>query len=86
MAENYVTGTSECAESPEVELCILTAYKPPAGWNKHKQDAGTASKEGAMFAQTEGNNWKADVTCHNCKKKGHIPRECPNKNGAQVDG
>ncbi len=46
MAENYVTGTSEYPESPEVVLCILTAYKPPAGWNKHRQDAGAASKEG----------------------------------------
>jgi hypothetical protein len=26
------------------------------------------------------------VTCHNCKKKGHITRERPNKNGVQVDG
>jgi hypothetical protein len=38
-----------------------------------------------MFTQTEGNNWKANVICHNCKKKGHIARECPNKNDAQVD-
>jgi hypothetical protein len=85
MAENYVTRTSEYPESPEVVLCIFTAYTPPAGWNKRRQDAGAASKEGAMFAQTEGNNWKANVTCHNCKKTGHIARECPNKNKAQVD-
>ncbi len=77
MAENYVTGMNEYLESPEVVLCILTVYKPPAGWNKRRQDAGTASKEGAMFAQTEENNWKANVTCHNCKKKGHNARECP---------
>ncbi len=25
------------------------------------------------------------MTCHNCKKKGHIARECPNKNKAQGD-
>ena len=31
MAENYVTGTSEYPESPEVVLCILNAYQPPAG-------------------------------------------------------
>jgi hypothetical protein len=31
MAENYVMGTSKYPESPEVVLCILTAYKPPAG-------------------------------------------------------
>ncbi len=30
MAENYVTRMSEYPESPEVVLCILTAYKPPA--------------------------------------------------------
>jgi hypothetical protein len=85
MAENYVAGMSEYPKSPEVVLWILTAYKPPAGWNKCRQDAGAASKEGAMFAQTEGNNWKANVSCHNCKKKGHITQECPNKNEAQVD-
>jgi hypothetical protein len=85
MAKNYVTGTSEYPESQEVVLCILTAYKPPAGWNKRRQDAGAASKEGAMFTQTEGNNWKANMTCHNCKKKKHIARECPNKIEAQVD-
>ena len=26
MAENYVTGTSEYPDSPEVVLCILNAY------------------------------------------------------------
>ena len=52
MAENSVMGTSEYPESLEVVLCILTAYKPPAGWNKRRQDAGAASKEWAMFAQT----------------------------------
>jgi hypothetical protein len=40
MAENCIMGTSEYLKSPEVVLCILTAYKPPAGWNKHKQDTG----------------------------------------------
>jgi hypothetical protein len=85
MAENYVTKMSEYPKSPEVVLCILTTYKPPAGWNKRKQDAGATSKKRAMFAQTEENNWKANVTCHNCKKKGRIARECPIKNKAQVD-
>ncbi len=64
-------------------LCILTVYKPPAGWNKHRQDTGAASEEGTMFTQTEGNNWKANLTCHNCKKKGHIAQECPKKKEAQ---
>jgi hypothetical protein len=85
MAENYVMGTSEYLKSPEVVLHILTDYKPPAGWNKRRQDAGAASKEGTVFAQTKGNNWKANMTCHNCKKKGHIAQECPNKNEAQVN-
>jgi hypothetical protein len=43
MADNYVMGMGEYPESPKVVLCILTAYKPPTGWNKHRQDAGTAS-------------------------------------------
>jgi len=57
IAENYVTGTSEYPDSPEVVLRILTAYKPPAGWNKRQgQEAGAASEEGAMFAQADGGN------------------------------
>ncbi len=56
ITENYITGMSDYPESLEVVLCLLTAYKPLAGWNKHRLDAGAASKEGAMFAQTKGNN------------------------------
>jgi hypothetical protein len=43
--------------------------------NKHRQEAGTASEEGAMFAQTgDGgeNSWKTKQTCYKC-----ITRECP---------
>jgi len=80
MKENFVTGTSTYPESPEAVLRILNAYVPPAGWNKHRQEAGTASEEGAMFAQTgdEGENlWKTKQTCYKCGEKGHISRECP---------
>ena len=63
MAENYVTGTSEYPESPEVVLRILNAYQPPSGWNRRKQEAGTGTDEGAMFAQTDNDNWKADIKC-----------------------
>jgi hypothetical protein len=72
MAENYVTGTSEYPESPEVVLCILNAYVPPLGWNRRiKQDAGNPSDEGAMFAQLSGDDsWKANITCHGCGKQG----------------
>ncbi len=31
MAENYVMGTSEYPESPEVVLRILNGYVPPVG-------------------------------------------------------
>ncbi len=83
MAENYVMGMSAYPKSPEVVFHILTAYKLHAGWNKRRHDTGAAHEEGAMFARTEGNNWKANVTCHNYKKKRPIKQECPNKKKAQ---
>jgi hypothetical protein len=45
MAENFVTGMSEYPDSPEGVLHILTAYKPPAGWNKRRQDAQLKMQE-----------------------------------------
>jgi hypothetical protein len=74
MAENYVTGTSEYPESPEVVLRILNAYVPPAGWNRRiKQDYGSPAEEGVMFAQSDGDNsWKANMTCHGCGKRGAL--------------
>ena len=81
MAENYVTGTSEYPDSPEMVLRILSAYKPLPGWNKRRgQDAGATSEEGAMFAQTEGDDsWKESMTCFKYQEKGHLARECPTK-------
>jgi hypothetical protein len=97
MKENFVTGTSTYPGSPEAVLRILNAYQPLEGWGKRRQDTGTGIEEGAMFAQTEGDNlWKTKVNCHNCSKKGHIARECPERKQAgnqehihaniQVDG
>jgi len=80
MKENFVTGTSMYPKSPEAVLRILNAYVPPAGWNKCRQEAGTASEEGAMFAQTGNrgeNSWKTKQTCYKCGEKGHIAQECP---------
>jgi hypothetical protein len=84
MKENLVTGTSTYPGSPEAVLHILNAYQPPAGWGKHRQDTGTGIEEGAMFAQTEGDNsWKTRVNCHNCGKKGYIAQECPERKQAR---
>ncbi len=80
MKESFVTGTSTYLGSPEAVLRILNAYQPPVGWGKRRQDAGAGTEEGAMFAQTEGDNsWKTRVNCHNCGKKGHIAREYPER-------
>ncbi len=76
--ENYVTRTSKYPVSPEVVLRILNAYVPPAGWNRRmKQDGGGDS--GAIFAQTDNDTWKKNITCHKCGKKGHLARECKSK-------
>jgi hypothetical protein len=81
MAENYVTRTSKYPESSEVALRILNAYVSPAGWNRCiKQDYGSLAEEGAMFAQSDGDNsWKTNMTCHGCGVRGHLKWECPNK-------
>jgi hypothetical protein len=81
MAENYVTGTSKYPESPEVVLCILSAYTLPPGWNRCLKQEGGAGDEGAMFVQSDGrdNSWKKNISCHNCGKKGHLKWGCPNK-------
>jgi hypothetical protein len=84
MKENFVMGTSTYPGSPEAVLRILNAYQPPAGWGKCRQDTGMGIEEGAMFAQTEGDNsWKTRVNCHNCGKKSHIARECPERKQAR---
>ncbi len=78
MQENYVTGTSKYPVSPEVVMCILNAYVPPAGWNRRmKQDGGGDS--GAIFAQTDDDTWKKNITCNKCGKKGHLAWECQSK-------
>ena len=86
MKENFVTGTSRYPKTPEAVLQILNAYQPPPGWNKRQQEAGAASKEGSMFAQT-GNGgddlWKSRQNCYKCGKKRHIARECPLKEEKQ---
>ncbi len=34
-----------------------------------------------MFVQLDrrDNSWKKNIPCHNCRKKGHLKREGPNK-------
>ena len=87
MAENYVTRMSEYPESSEVVLHILNAYQLPAGWNTNrcKQEAGTRTDEGAMFAQTDNDNWKADMDCYKCGEKGHLAWECTKNKTKEVE-
>jgi hypothetical protein len=76
--ENYVTRTSEYPVSPEVVLRILNAYVPPPGWNRRMKQDGRGDS-GGMFAQTDDDTWKKNITCHKCGKKGHLARECKSK-------
>jgi hypothetical protein len=83
MKENFMMGTSTYPGSPGAVPRILNAYQPPAGGGMRRQDTGMGIEEGAMFAQTEGDNsWKTRVNCHNCRKKGHIAQECPERKQA----
>jgi hypothetical protein len=55
MSENYVIGTNNYPDRPEIVLRILSVsvYTPPPGWNKClKQDAGGGDK-GAMCNQLD---------------------------------
>jgi hypothetical protein len=38
-----------------------------------------------MFAQTDGDNWKADIDCYKCGKKGHLARECTKKKTKEAE-
>ncbi len=68
MQEKYVMGTSKYPDSPELVLRILNAYVPPPSWNRQiKQDEGGDSR--ALFAQTDNDAWKKNITCHKCGKK-----------------
>ncbi len=63
----------------------MNAYQPPAGWNKRRQEAGTTSEEGAIFAQAKGrdSSWKSSQDYLKYGKRGHIARECPEKEGKE---
>jgi hypothetical protein len=52
----------------------MLTYLPQDGM---KQDGGGDS--GAMFAQTDDDTWKKNITCHKCGKKGHLAQECKSK-------
>ena len=67
-------------KSPETVLRILNTYQPPPGWNKCRQKAGAASKEGAIFALTGNrgdNSWKLRQKSYKCEEQGHIAHKCP---------
>ncbi len=74
-----MTGTSKYPVSPEIVLRILNAYVPPPGWNRHMKQDGVGDS-GVMFAQTDDDTWKKNITCHKCGKKGYLAQECKSKN------
>ena len=38
-----------------------------------------------MFAQTDSDNWKADIDCYKCDKKGHLARACTKKKTKEAE-
>ena len=86
IAENFVASTGEYLDNPQMVLRIMNAYQPPQ-WNQFKrrgQDGAMSTDEGAMFAQVDSSgrshDWKANIVCHKCGKKGHFAWECSSNN------
>ena len=86
-ASKYSELKHSKAENYVVVLHILNAYQPPARWNMNrcKQEAGAGTNEGAMFAQTDNDNWKADIECYKCGEKGHLAQECTKKKTKEAE-
>ena len=38
-----------------------------------------------MFAQTDNDNWKADIKCYKCGEKGHLAWECTKKKTKEAE-
>ncbi len=84
MNKNYVMGTRKYPEIQEVVLSSLNTSRPPPGWNRCKHE-GSGNEGAAMFAQVGDDSWKEKITFHKCGKKGHLARECTNKQEGDLD-
>ena len=38
-----------------------------------------------MFAQTDNDNWKADIECYKCGKNGHLAWDCTKKKTKEAE-
>ena len=84
--ENYIQKNyTTCYDIMKAIQQLLNAYQPPAGWNRHKQEAGARTDEGAMFAQTDNDNWKNEIECYKCGEKGHFAPECTKKKTKEAE-
>ena len=84
--ENYIQKNyTTCNDIMKAIQQLLNAYQPPAGWNRHKQEAGAGTDEGAIFAQTDNDNWKNEIECYKCGEKGHFAPECTKKKTKEAE-
>jgi hypothetical protein len=74
LENDYTKGNDTYPQDMVKAYQLLNEYKNWSPKNKIPEVSGLAFSQDADHPD---NAWWADVSCHNCKKKGHIRPNCP---------